>query len=557
MKNSKFCCYLLFCLLLLSCRKHYTNNETILHAKTLLYSKPDSAQKLLLSVPQPGTLPKADYAAWCLLYTHSQYKLYQNIKSDSLIRVAVNYYEGGNLPVEEGTAYYLLGCILQSEAKNKEAMLALKKAKDLLAKTKEADLTGLVNFEIGCIYSNDEVFKQALIAHKKALNYFIRSKNQKYQAYAYRAISDLYVRLHESLDSFMLYSDIALKSSIQVGDSGNYYSVLAQQGEILYDRNPLRSKECLLRGYHFFPNKQSYYAAYLSYIYSKLNKQDSAKYYLKVAFTGVADRNEMGLKYLAAAYVNKYQGNPSQAFHYLEKAYENRDSTFEESIRSQVYRIDKQYDLTQKEKENAELKISRRNGIIVIALLIIGILILSIIALLANNRYKRKQAEHAIEKQRMQYEIEAKHTENIQKRQLLLAKLQNKIENTLRFNQLRTGLLQQDKQAAFMDEITKQAIISEKEWQYYIDEINHLFDGRISHLLEEYAGLTQADLMVIALICLQKDVADCCSLLNMTQNTMYTRRKRIKKRISLDTDVDLEKWLLEYMQLKPNDEEPE
>jgi len=241
----------------------------------------------------------------------------------------------------------------------------------------------------------------------------------------------------------------------------------------------------------------------------------------------------------------------------LEKAYENRDSTFEESIRSQVYRIDKQYDLTQKEKENAELKISRRNGIIVIALLIIGILILSIIALLANNRYKRKQAEHAIEKQRMQYEIEAKHTENIQKRQLLLAKLQNKIENTLRFNQLRTGLLQQDKQAAFMDEITKQAIISEKEWQYYIDEINHLFDGRISHLLEEYAGLTQADLMVIALICLQKDVADCCSLLNMTQNTMYTRRKRIKKRISLDTDVDLEKWLLEYMQLKPNDEEPE
>jgi len=258
-------------------------------------------------------------------------------------------------------------------------------------------------------------------------------------------------------------------------------------------------------------------------------------------------------KYLAIAYVAKNRGRYNNAFDYLEKAYLMRDSTLKQSIESQLHRIDKQYDLTQKEKENAELKISRRNNIILIALLTIGILISLIIALFANSRYKRKQAEHEIEKQRMEYEIETKHMQNIQKRQLLLAKLQNKIENTLRLNQLKIGLLQQDKHDAFVEEITKQAVISEKEWQYYIDEINQLFDGRIALLSKKYTELTRADLIVISLIGLQKDITDCCSLLNMTQNTMYVRRKRIKKRIGLDTDIDLEEWIMGYIQYKPSE----
>ena len=62
----------------------------MLTAALLLDTKPDSAQKLLLSIPYPSQLSKADYAAWCLLYTHSQYRLYQDIKSDRLISTAVN-----------------------------------------------------------------------------------------------------------------------------------------------------------------------------------------------------------------------------------------------------------------------------------------------------------------------------------------------------------------------------------------------------------------------------------------------------------------------------------
>jgi len=64
-------------------------------------------------------------------------------------------------------------------------------------------------------------------------------------------------------------------------------------------------------------------------------------------------------------------------------------------------------------------------------------------------------------------------------------------------------------------------------------------------LSENKKTLTPADLIVITLICLHKDITDCCSLLDMSINTMYVRRKRIKKRLDLDADIDLDKWIMD------------
>ena len=58
-------------------------------------------------------------------------------------------------------------------------------------------------------------------------------------------------------------------------------------------------------------------------------------------------------------------------------------------------------------------------------------------------------------------------------------------------------------------------------------------------------NLTSSDLIVISLMCLEIDITDCCSLLDMEINTMYVRRKRIKKHIGLSKEDDLEGWVKE------------
>ena len=64
-----------FVLFFISCQPHYTRNGVILKAEELLDTSPDSSFKLLSSIAHPENLPKADYSAWCLQYTHASYKL--------------------------------------------------------------------------------------------------------------------------------------------------------------------------------------------------------------------------------------------------------------------------------------------------------------------------------------------------------------------------------------------------------------------------------------------------------------------------------------------------
>jgi hypothetical protein len=80
-----------------------------------------------------------------------------------------------------------------------------------------------------------------------------------------------------------------------------------------------------------------------------------------------------------------------------------------------------------------------------------------------------------------------------------------------------------------------------------IYEVNKLFDNKIERLKQEIPELTPTDLIVIALICLKVNISDACVLLDMTSNTMYVRRKTIKKRLELHADTDLEEWLQDKM----------
>jgi len=539
--------FILMTLLLISCKPHYTENRIILQAESLLFSSPDSAYGLLSSISHPEKLSKADYAAWCLHFTHARVKLHQKIKSDSLIKVSVNYYKNSSLLKYSGTAYYLEGCILRQNNNNKAAMLAFKLAEDELKETGENKIKGLVEFNIGYICMQDELYNHSLNYFKKSLKYFALSADKKYQAYAYREISNMYNQLNYPFDSVMSCSNQALRLSKEANDSLNYFCILSQQGKLLYDKNPARSNECILKSYRHFPCEQPTLASFLAYTYSKLNKPESAAYYLRISKSDTAGTNSQEIIYLADGYIAKSQQNYKKAFNNIEKAYLLRDSLFQQKIRSQLYRIDKQYDLSKKEKENFELKLDNQNKVIWIAFLLVVVLIVSTILLLIYNSHKKKQAVHKAEKQRMEFEILTKNGENEQKRKLLLAKLQNKIENTLRFNYLKMGLLQKDKYDAFLDEITKQSIVSEEEWHYYVKEVDYIFDKKLSNLSIMYPGLTSSDIKVILLICLQLDISDSCSLLNVTKNTMYHRRKLIKERIGIDKESELEEWIIQYI----------
>ena len=111
MKKKQFLFLGILSILLSACGTHYSSNDIIIEAESVLNEYSDSAYQLLSSIPHPEQLPMADFAAWCLHYTHAQYKTYREIKSDSLINIAVEYYADSKLKKYKGTAYYMSGCV--------------------------------------------------------------------------------------------------------------------------------------------------------------------------------------------------------------------------------------------------------------------------------------------------------------------------------------------------------------------------------------------------------------------------------------------------------------
>ena len=530
-------------MLLTACDSHYTDNAILLKAESLLNEQPDSAYQLLSGIKKPKQLSKSDYAAWCLHYTHAQYKLYMNIKSDSLINVAVNYYANSHLKKYSGISYYVLGCVSDVLKHEKKAMLAYKNAALALNGTTEYNTLGLVTVNMGYIYEQDKNYRQAKNCIKKSVDFFKLSGNKKCLSSSYLALSNMSLQLDYPLDSTLLYSNKALKLAKEVNDTMLYGNIISRQGELLNRKNPRLAINYLLIGYNHCQELKIRNASFLAYIYSGLNMPDSASFYLRIANKEKGNSELELLKNLTGAGVFESRKDFKHAYYLIESAYINQDTVFHNNLQSQSYRIDKQFDLSEKEKENAYLKIANQQKVIIISLLALAVLTVLVILLIIRIRNKQKQAAYELEKQRLEFEIETKKAENELKRKVLRTKLLNKIENTLQLNKLKLGFLDKEKHNEFIAKIAEQSVISPNEWQYYIDEVNHLLDGKITSFMVEYVELTASDLIVIALICLGIDIPNSCILLNMSSNTMYTRRRRIKSKIVLGKDIDLEEWV--------------
>jgi len=540
MKKENLIILLLLLFSVVSCHRYYTQNELILRAERYMDTRPDSSFLILNAIKQPEKLSNADYAAWCLQMSRAKYKLDIPVTSDSLLKVALNYYDNSNLYKYSGLTYYLLGYI--SENNNKDLSIQYyKSAIDKLQNTTEYNQIGLTYFNLAFLFYFNEMHNQSLEYLKKSLRFFEKTNNQYYLAYAYSLLYENYAQLQYPTDTVLYYNEKSTICAKAAKDTVRYYQNICRRGELIYEKDYKGAKYYLLQSFKYDGSEKGRIAAFLSSIYLSLNNVDSANYYIQIAEKDTARNEQYLLKNITRAYISEKAGNYKEAFRELETSYNFRDKMYKEATKNQLYKIDKQYDLSHKEKENDELKISNRNKMILIAILVIVVLFAVVIILLIISWNKKRRAAFELEKQRLEYEINLKRLENDQKRNILITKLHSWIENTLKFNDLKNKLSQ--KKDNFLVEISKQSMVAEDEWQFYMDEINQIFENKIGSLPDIYPKLTKPDIIIISLVCLGLDIVDCCNLLNMSKNTIYHRRKIIKDRLQVNDQLDLDEWI--------------
>ena len=160
--------FLLLILVQGACRQPHYVDSLLQKAETLMPNRPDSSLILLESVRSLEKLSAEDYATWCLLVTQARDKNYVEHTSDSVINVAVRYFEKRKDPHRKAQAYYCRERVLSDLNASEEVLDVYLKAKEQVEKTMDFDLKARICNHLGSLYWDNRSDRKSLACYKEA-----------------------------------------------------------------------------------------------------------------------------------------------------------------------------------------------------------------------------------------------------------------------------------------------------------------------------------------------------------------------------------------------------
>lgn len=372
--NAVTCLLLIFCVMNLffgcSQRKAAPLPE-LERAEAVMFEHPDSALRILESMPMPAN--KEQHALWCLLVTQAKYKQYLPIPSDSLIRIAYDYYKPTDDARRKAMAALYMGNVNYELQKIETSMAYYLEAKDEMVHTDDYTLGYLVMSSLGDLYLYRDLTDYALEVIQKSYDYAVKTPYLKYKAYALRDMARVYA-VKDRLDSAIVYYNKAIGETQKANLSDleqAFKNELASIYILLGDsRKALDLKKEVIESP--YRTAQIYYGMGVAYI--NVHEYDSAYYCLNRAL-GASNIYTRGAVYQSLLSLSK------RCPQYRDYALQYSDSLrfYEDSIRS----IDKSKEIVvyQEQIKQEKLKLEKANatrwllvsvlaGVVLLALLV-------------------------------------------------------------------------------------------------------------------------------------------------------------------------------------------
>lgn len=209
MKALEYILNLLSVIFFIACSGDKEVASPLTDVESLIIANPDSAYTLLELIENPEKLSGNQYPLWCLLKTQAIDKLGIKHTSDSLIQVAVNYYEESDLANRKMLANYYCGRVFQDLNDAPQAQEYYLKALDAGQDLDDHYLLGRLYANLGTLYIFQEIYQAALDFEKKAFYHFQQLKDSVSQSQVLMSIARVHV-CENRLDSAISYYKKAL-----------------------------------------------------------------------------------------------------------------------------------------------------------------------------------------------------------------------------------------------------------------------------------------------------------------------------------------------------------
>ena len=253
----------------------------LVNAESVMFDHPDSALHILEAMPMPSARwDKENHALWCLLVTQAQVKQIIKISSDSLVRIAYNYYKPTDNARRKAMSALYMGDINYDLGNIEEAMQYYLEGKTEVEKTDDYKTGYLIMSSLGKLYLYRRLADYALEACTKAYDYAVKDSNKRYQMTSLQYLARCYCisdKLPEAIDIYRKCSDLAL----EIGYRNNQYYYDVQSEIALVYTNSLQYEKSL-EILKTFP-KIYQHNSLIGTNYLMLNQYDSAYLYLNKA----------------------------------------------------------------------------------------------------------------------------------------------------------------------------------------------------------------------------------------------------------------------------------
>ena len=250
-------------------------------AEKVMFDHPDSSLHILESMEIPSSrTDKENHALWCLLTSQAKVKQLMKISSDSLVRIAYDYYKPTNNARRKAMSALYMGNINYNLGHIEEAMKYYLEGKSEVEKTEDYKTGYLIMSSLGKLYLYRNLTDYALESCTKAYDYAVRDSNLRYQMGALQYLARCYCisnKLPKAIESYQRCSAIAAELGLKNTDY--YYDIQREIALVYTNSHKIEKSLSILQS---FPIEYRPFSL-IGKNYFHLGKLDSAFYYLNKA----------------------------------------------------------------------------------------------------------------------------------------------------------------------------------------------------------------------------------------------------------------------------------
>jgi DNA-binding CsgD family transcriptional regulator/tetratricopeptide (TPR) repeat protein len=353
-------------------------------------------------------------------------------------------------------------------------------------------------------------------------------------------------------DSAFFYFNLALGRATELREDIWQSIILGNEGQIYYAQQKYDLAKPLLESDYRFSKgygelgSASNSLQWVARINLLEGKKDSALKQVREALQlSLRDPQANYLQniYYTTADVYRALGNNDSSFKYAQLYNQLHDSIERtvadgrlEMARMRLANLQNAFTIKnlKKERQAEELK---RNFVIA------AIILVSIIALLYVNRLRlkfRHKGQLAAEQQKRA------NTEIASAREQLQLFTQNLVEKTTLIEQLQEQLNHRSftlEQQELLSNIRNTTILTEADWEKFKTLFDKIYPGFFVKLKENVTDITTAEQRMAALTRLHLSINQIASILGISPNSVYKTKQRLRQRLNVDSEMNIEEVL--------------